>query len=145
MLVDANGNIDIIEVKKPFANALLSRNTYRGNHTPRIELAGSVMQAEKYVFHMSKWGREGELEIYKKRKSELPAGFELKITNPKAMILLGRDNDFDGEQRFDFEIIRRKYANVIDIMTYDDLLRRLENIIVMMKKNLSAVNGVAHA
>lgn len=47
MLVDANGNIDIIEVKKPFANALLSRNTYRGNHTPRIELAGSVMQAEK--------------------------------------------------------------------------------------------------
>ena len=145
MLVDANGNIDIIEVKKPVANALLSRNTYRGNHTPRIELAGSVMQAEKYVFHMSKWGREGELEIYKKRKSELPAGFELKITNPKAMILLGRDNDFDGEQRFDFEIIRRKYANVIDIMTYDDLLRRLENIIVMMKKNLSAVNGVAHA
>jgi hypothetical protein len=61
------------------------------------------------------------------------------------MILLGRDNDFAGEQRFDFEIIRRKYANVIDVMTYDDLLRRLENIIVMMKKNLSAVNGVAHA
>ena len=61
------------------------------------------------------------------------------------MILLGRDNDFSGEQRFDFEIVRRKYANMIDIMTYDDLLRRLENIIVMMKKNLSAVNGVAHA
>lgn len=137
MLVDANGNIDIIEVKKPFANALLSRNTYRGNHTPRIELAGSVMQAEKYLFHMSKWGRAGEQEISKKRKSELPAGFELKITNPKAMILLGRDNDFADEQRFDFEIIRRKYANMIDIMTYDDLLRRLENIIVMLKRNVS--------
>ena len=54
MLVDANGNTDIIEVKKPFANALLSRTTYRGNHTPRIELAGSVMQAEKYLFHLSK-------------------------------------------------------------------------------------------
>jgi len=145
MLVDANGNTDIIEVKKPFANALLSRTTYRGNHTPRIELAGSVMQAEKYLFHLSKWGQAGELEISKKRNSELPSGMELKITNPKAMILLGRDDDFSGEQRFDFEIIRRKYANMIDIMTYDDLLRRLENIIVMMKRNAALPEVEVHA
>ena len=141
MLVDANGNIDIIEVKKPFDNALLSRNKYRDNHTPRTELAGSVMQAEKYLFHLNKWGQVGESKIFEKRKSELPKGIELKITNPKAMILLGRDNDLTGEQRFDFEIIRRKYANMIDIMTYDDLLRRLENIIVMMKRNVSPQNG----
>jgi hypothetical protein len=145
MLVDANGNIDIIEVKKPFANALLSRNKYRDrHHTPRTELAGSVMQAEKYLFHLNKWGQPGEREIYDKRKSELPDGLELKITNPKAMILLGRDNDFSGEQRFDFEIIRRKYANMIDIMTFDDLLRRLENIIAMMRRNVSARMGGGH-
>ncbi|VBD52390.1 Uncharacterised protein [Burkholderia pseudomallei] len=138
MLVDANGSIDIIEVKKPFPNALLSRNKYRNNHTPRNELAGTIMQAEKYLFHLSKWGSAGEQDIYRKRKSELPAGIELKITNPKALILLGRDNDFNGEQRFDFEIIRRKYANMLDVMTYDDLLRRLENIIVMMKREVSA-------
>ncbi|WP_206668718.1 Shedu immune nuclease family protein [Lacisediminimonas profundi] len=134
MLVDANGSIDIIEVKKPFPNALLSRNKYRNNHTPRNELAGTIMQAEKYLFHLSKWGSAGEKEIHRKRKSELPDGMELKITNPKALILLGRDYDFNAEQRFDFEIIRRKYANMLDIMTYDDLLRRLENIIVMMKR-----------
>lgn len=134
ILVDANGSIDIIEVKRPFTNALLSHHKYRDNHTPRKELAGSVMQAEKYLFHLSKWGHAGEQEIYDKRKSELPAGMELKITNPKAIILLGRDNDFVGQQRFDFEIIRRKYANVLDIMTYDDLLRRVANIIEMMKR-----------
>jgi hypothetical protein len=145
MLVDANGNVDIIEVKKPFANALLSSTKYRGNHTPRLELAGSVMQAEKYLFHLSKWGQAGELEIFKKRKGELPAGIELKITNPKALILIGRDNDISGEQRFDFEIIRRKYANMIDVMTYDDLLRRLENIIFMIKKNIAAANYVGRA
>lgn len=138
MLVDANGSIDIIEVKKPFSNALVSRNTYRDNHTPKKELAGSVMQAEKYLFHLSKWGHAGEQEIYNKRKSELPTEIELKITNPKAMILLGRDNDFVGQQRFDFEIIRRKYANMLDIMTYDDLLRRVGNIIEMMKRQKSA-------
>ncbi|MFN4004740.1 MAG: Shedu immune nuclease family protein, partial [Hylemonella sp.] len=133
MLVDSNGSIDIIEVKKPFSNALLSRQKYRNNYTPRNELAGTVMQAEKYLFHLSKWGCAGEQEIYKKRKSELPYGVKLKITNPKALILIGRDVDFDDEQRFDFEIIRRKYANMIDIMTYDDLLRRLGNIIAAMK------------
>lgn len=141
MLVDANGSIDIIEVKKPFSNALLSCHKYRDNHTPRRELAGTVMQAEKYLFHLNKWGHAGEQEIYRKRKSELPDGIELKITNPKALILLGRDNDFTEEHRFDFEIIRREYANMLDIMTYDDLLRRLENIIVMMKRQVSAGVG----
>jgi len=145
MLVDANGSIDIIEVKKPFDNALLSRNKCRGNHTPRTELAGSVMQAEKYLFHLNKWGQAGEREIYEKRKSELPIGIKLQITNPKALILLGRDKDFTGEQRFDFEIIRRKYANMVDIMTYDDLLRRLDNIIAMMRRNVSSPNGDGHA
>lgn len=134
MLVDANGSVDIIEVKKPFSNALISRHRYRDNYTPRKELAGSVMQAEKYLFHLNKWGRAGEHEIHNKRKGELPTEIELKITNPKAMILLGRDNDFDGDHRFDFEIIRRKYANMLDIMTYDDLLRRVANIIEMMRR-----------
>ncbi|MBD3820862.1 MAG: DUF4263 domain-containing protein [Thiotrichales bacterium] len=137
MLVDANGSIDIIEVKKPFSKALVSHHKYRDNHTPRKELAGSVMQAEKYLFHLNKWGHAGEQEIYKKRRDELPTGIELKITNPKAIILLGRDNDFVGQQRFDFEIIRRKYANMLDIMTYDDLLQRVSNIIEMMKRQSS--------
>ena len=104
---------------------------------PRSELAGTVMQAEKYLFHLSKWGQAGEWAIFQKRKNELPPSIELKITNPKAMILLGRDDKFTQQQRFDFEIIRRKYANVIDIMSYDDLLRRLDNIIAMLRKNSS--------
>jgi hypothetical protein len=131
-LVDANGAIDIIEIKKPFANCLLSRRKYRDNYTPRTELSGSVMQVEKYLFHLNKWGRDGERDIMIKRKGDLPRNFDIKITNPKGMIILGRDYDFADDQKFDFEIIKRKYANVMDIMTYDDLLRRLDNIISML-------------
>jgi hypothetical protein len=136
-LVDAGGSIDIVEIKKPFSDCILSRRRYRGNYTPRLELAGAVMQAEKYIFHLSKWGRDGEKSIQNKRKSELPPGLQLKITNPRAMLILGRDADFDDEQYFDFEIIRRKYANVIDVMTYDDILRRLDNIISMIGRNFA--------
>lgn len=141
-LVDASGTIDIIEIKKPFANSLLSTRKYRDNYTPREELAGSVMQVEKYMFHLNKWGRDGEREILKKRRGELPPDFEIRITKPKAMIILGRDNDFADDQKFDFEIIRRKYANIIDIMTYDDLIRRLDNIIFMLKQNNSKLGAV---
>jgi hypothetical protein len=48
---------------------------------------------------------------------------------------LGRDPDFTEEQqRLDFKIIRRKYANIIDVITYDELLRCLDNIIAMLQR-----------
>lgn len=53
-MVDANGNIDVIEIKKPFDDILLSRGIYRGNSVPTKELSGTIMQAEKYLFHLSK-------------------------------------------------------------------------------------------
>lgn len=131
--VDANGTIDILEIKQPFSNCILSSSKYRENYIPRKELSGAVMQVEKYIFHLNKWGREGERIITEKRKNQLPPEFEVKITNPKAMIVLGRDADFASDQKFDFEIIKRKYSNIIDIMTYDDLLRRLNNTISMFQ------------
>lgn len=138
MLVDANGTVDIIEIKRPEPHQLVSKKPgSRGNYTPSSVLSEAIMQVEKYIFHMSKWGRSGEVDIQRRRKDELPPDFEIRITNPKAMLILGRDSEFSGDQKFDFEIIKRKYANIIDIMTYDDLLRRLENIIAMLRQNFS--------
>ena len=128
-LVDADGNIDIIEIKKPFPSCILYAADYRDNFVPKKELSGSVMQVEKYIFHLNKWGVDGERRINEKRGHELPGGIQIRITNPKGVIILGRDGDFTGAQKFDFEIIKRKYANIADIMTYDDLLNRLRNII----------------
>ena len=138
-LVDANGAIDIVEIKKPVTKHLLAKNKYRDNYVPHTELSGTVMQVEKYIFHLNKWGREGEKAILELKEAELPPNFAIRATNPRAIIILGRDNDFTNEQKFDFEIIKRKYANIIDIMTYDDLLRRLDNIITMINRNYSRV------
>ena len=113
----------------------------RGNYTPSSSLSEAIMQVEKYLFHLSKWGRHGEEDILTKRKSELPPDFEIRITNPKGILILGRDKDFTEDQRFDFEIIKRKYANIVDIMTYDDLLRRLNNIINMIQHNYSKLGN----
>ena len=143
-LIDASGNIDLIEVKKPFEDALLNRVTYRDNYIPSKELAGSIMQAEKYIFHLSKWGVAGEKKLTNKYADQLPPDMNIRITNPKAMIILGRDRLKNGSsalnkvQLLDLEVIKRKYANMMDIMTYDDLLRRLENIIASLKRRAEA-------
>lgn len=136
-LVDSNGNLDIIEVKKPFDNKILRRTEYRGNSIPTSELSGGIMQAEKYLFHLSKWGTKGEDNLTKKYATKLPYGMSIHISNPKAIIIVGRDQIGNGNmtenQKLDFEIIKRKYTNMMDIVTYDDLLRRLNRTISALK------------
>lgn len=135
-LIDANGNLDIIEVKKPFDDKILRKSLYRENSIPTSELSGGIMQAEKYLFHLSKWGVNGENTLTKKYAPELPTGMKIRISNPKAIIIVGRDQiggaNMTGSQLLDFEIIKRKYANMMDIITYDDLLRRLNNTITAL-------------
>ena len=40
------------------------------------------------------------------------------------------------EQQKDFELIKRQYKHVADIMTYDDLAQRLRNIIASLEKRI---------
>ena len=138
VLVNANGCIDIMEIKQPFENCILAKGKYRDNFVPKGMLAGSIMQAEKYIFYLNSYGTRGEDALNKKYKHSLPEHFELRIRNPRAFILIGRSNNFDDRQQSDFEIIKRKYANMIDIISYDDLLNRLENIIAKLESKENA-------
>jgi hypothetical protein len=128
LLVDASGYVDAVEIKKPFAECIVTGNTYRDNHVPMRELSGTIMQLEKYLYHLNRWGTTGEAKLNERYGTELPAGLTLKIVNPSGMIIMGRDDTLTAEQRNDFEVIRRKYRHVVEIMTYDDLLRRLKTI-----------------
>ncbi len=133
MLVDTNGNIDIIEIKRPFNNSVLMKRPYRDNYVPKKELSGSIMQIEKYIYHLNKWGIKGEMILTEKYKNNLPINLEISISNPSGIIIMGRDNDLDKAQQQDFELIKRKYRNIIDIITYDDLIRRLKSLIMKFK------------
>lgn len=135
VLVDSNGNIDIVEIKKPFGDkGILSIGQYRDNYVPKRELSGSIMQIEKYIFYLNKFTKKQEKELTDKYKDELPEKLNIQVINPKGFIIVGRDSDFDTKQKKDdFEIIKRKYKNLMDIITYDDLVRRIENILNSFK------------
>ncbi|MUK62715.1 Shedu anti-phage system protein SduA domain-containing protein [Aliivibrio fischeri] len=137
LLVDSTGNIDIIEIKKPFDKCIVTQRTYRDNYVPLKELSGTVMQIEKYIFYLNKWGLRGEDKLTEDYKEKLAPNFKLKITNPSGIIIMGRKKGLSDEQLQDFEIIKRKYKNVIDIITYDDLIERLQFTI----KQWEAINS----
>lgn len=126
LLIDSTGNTDIIEIKKPFDQCIVTQRTYRDNYIPLRELSGTVMQVEKYIFYLNKWGKRGEDRLTEKYRNELIQGLKIHITNPGGIIIMGRDLDLSFEQKQDFEVIKRKYKNIIDIITYDDLIGRLE-------------------
>lgn len=139
-LVDANGALDVIEIKKPDAAAVLGRSLYRDNFVPTRELTGSVMQTEKYLFHLSKWGLKGEQALTERYQDKLPPSLSIRIANPKGLIIMGRDpetltvNGKSRDHRLDLDVIKRQYANMVDVVTYDDLLRRLDNVIASLKR-----------
>lgn len=142
-LVDANGTLDIIEIKRPFKDCLLYKGKYRDSYIPKRELSGSIMQVEKYIFHLKKWGVTGERKITEKRADELPPGLTINVTNPRGLVILGRSVGLSSRQLRDLEVIKRKYNNILDIITYDDLLDRLNNVILRLSRQMNQMPETA--
>lgn len=136
MLLDYSGNVDILEIKKPFDKSLVTHSGYRDNYIPLRELSGTIMQIEKYIFNLMKSGKRGEVKLNNKYAGKLMPDFKIKVTNPKGMILSGRTNNMTKEQLNDFEVIKRKYSNIIDILSYDDLLMRFKRLIDRVQPEL---------
>lgn len=133
LLVDASGAVDVIEIKKPFDHSIVTKTVYRDNHIPLRELSGSVMQVEKYIYRLNRWGHTGEKALTQRYADVLPPGFQIRITSPCGIIITGRDRNLSPAQRQDFEFVRRKYKSIVDIITYDDLLRRLQYVVSQIK------------
>lgn len=132
LLVDANGFVDILEIKKADVRVLTQ---YRNNYVAAREISGAVQQIEKYIFCLNSSDKAKE-DVSKKLIEFLPEGVEVKTVNPQGILLAGRSNKFNREQQKDFELIKRQYKHVADVMTYDDLAQRLRNIIASLEKRV---------
>lgn len=129
LLVDANGFVDILEIKKADVIVLTK---YRNNYVASREVSGAIQQIEKYIYCLNS-SDKAKADIASKLKPLLPEGVEARVVNPQGILLFGRSKDFNQQQLADLELIKRQYKHVADIMTYDDLLFRLGNIIEALK------------
>jgi len=128
LLIDSSGAVDVLEIKKP-NKELLRKTMYRNNYCPSCELSGAAVQTEKYIVCLQRAGDKWKEKPPEKVGSSIPEGVDLKIINPYGMILMGRTNNMDTQQKTDFEIIRRHYMHIVDIISYDDLLSRIDSIL----------------
>ena len=135
LLVDANGFVDILEIKKADVRML---SQYRNNYVASREVSGAIQQIEKYIFCLNS-SDKAKQDVSSRLDDMLPIGLKAQIINPQGILLVGRSNEFDEEQKKDFELIKRQYKHVADIMTYDDLLFRLGNIIESLKAKVKAI------
>ena len=124
---------DILEIKKPDGIKVVSTTEYRNNYVASRDLEGAIVQIEKYIYILNHEGEARVKKIQDKVRNHLPSNFRLKVVNPQGILLLGRSNNLTDEQLFDFEIIKRQHKNIVDIMTYDDLLKRFRNILNQIK------------
>lgn len=108
---------------------------YRNNYVPSREFTGAIQQIEKYSFCLNTLPAAKE-KVCSAISRYVPKGFPVRILNPQGMLLLGRSNRFNKQQQEDFELIKRQYKHIADIMTYDDLLSRLKNIITALSHSI---------
>lgn len=133
ILIDVNGFVDVMEIKSPDIQILSSSPSYRNNHIPKHELSGAIQQIEKYLYCLNQAVEKNVDLINKKCAGLLPAEMKIRIINPQGLLVIGRSNTLNPQQTRDFELIKRQYKNIIEIMTYDDILKRIENIVFALR------------
>ncbi len=132
VLVDASGFVDILEIKKPDVQILTKQASYRNNYVPVREFSGAIQQLEKYILCLTT-DKESRAVVESKLKARLPASVSLGFVNPQGYLIAGRSRDFNKQQTMDFELIKRQYKHIVDIMTYDDLIGRFETVVRSLK------------
>ena len=84
-------------------------------------------------FYLMKNGKIAEESLDKQTEKIRDKDYHFKIINPKSIIIMGHTSNYTQQQKDDFEVIKRKYTNVLDIISYEDLIHRLETIINTLK------------
>lgn len=133
VLVDLFNNIDIVEIKTP-EKRLLKKSKYRDHYVPSHEFTGTAMQIEYYLRELHE---NSSANVQKIKHKLLEKGFnsEVRINNVKGIIIMGRTNGFNVEQQETYRIMKNQYSNIINIISYDELLDMLERILDRFQKN----------
>lgn len=119
--IDYQGYLDLFEIKKP-TTPLLCRNTDRGNYYWHADAVKAIAQAEKYLFASE---RKASIlsEDIKRESNE-----DITVVKPKAYLIIGSSEQLiNDNMRDDFRILRGSLKN-IEIILYDELFERFQNL-----------------
>jgi hypothetical protein len=119
-LVEAHdGFLDIIEIKRPEGDLKFWNETLdHGNCVPSSDLTKATTQAIKYIYEIER--ESNSIKFIEK--------VGIKTIKPRCMLIFGRSNDWNNNQKESYRILNSSYHNV-SILTYDHVLARAKRIL----------------
>ena len=127
-LVTHDSYIDILEIKKP-DTSLIKLDPSRNNYHADTELSRAIIQVENYIENIS--GNKDSVRSYILDNFKL----NLKIVRPRGIILAGNAGKFQSQkEKDDFRLLAHGLKN-ITVVTYDELLIRLNNYIKVLEES----------
>ena len=115
-----DGFLDIVEIKRPEGSLRFwADGQDHGNYVPSSGLTKAVMQATKYIYEVE---REANSVKFLERVKNV------KTIKPRCILVFGRSDEWNGDQREAYRILNSSYHN-LTIMTYDHVLKRAERIL----------------
>lgn len=125
-LVTHDNYLDIFEIKKPTTD-LIRVDSGRGNYYWDVEMSKALIQVENYIENVSK--NADAIRSYLKDEHKI----DLKVLRPRGIILAGNTRKLETQkEKDDFRLLSQGLKN-ITIVTYDELLVRLENYIKVLE------------
>lgn len=115
-----DGFLDIVEIKRPEGSLKFWTDTQdHGNYVPSSDLTKAITQATKYIYEVE---REANSVKFLERVGNV------KTIKPRCVLIFGRSNDWNNEQKEAYRILNSSYHN-LTIMTYDHVLLRAKRIL----------------
>ena len=115
-----DGFLDIIEIKRPQGSLRFwAEGQDHGNYVPSSDLTRAITQATKYIYEVE---REANSVKFLERVGNV------RTIKPRCILIFGRSNDWDSDQKEAFRILNSSYHN-LTIMTYDHVLSRAKRML----------------
>lgn len=119
------GNLVLVEIKNPKSKLLGKK--YRNTYSISSELAGAVNQLLNYKSNFQK-------EFH---KFQAQSRNELKSLNSRCLLIIGKLDTLDDNQKECFELFRNELKSV-EIVTFDELFLKIETMFNIIKENQDA-------
>jgi len=115
-----DGFLDIVEIKRPEGGMQFWSNSLdHGNYIPSTDLVKAISQATSYIYEVE---REANSIKFLERTDNV------KTIKPRCILIFGRSNTWNAEQKEAFRILNSSYHN-LSILTYDHVLERARRIV----------------
>ena len=113
-----DGFLDLVEIKVPSMRFWTGPDSH-GNYTPSSDLIAAISQCLNYLYLIEK--QSDSLDFHQRVSG-------VEIVKPKCMLVYGRSNDWNDQQKEAFRILNSAYQQ-INIITYDQLLARAKHLL----------------